>query len=235
MKGDDAVGKHHRLPEREDWEFPTEIALDDDSTPSSCSRRGRVGIRMRPMVEFDALMANPYPLAIPFALLGLVLLGLPCEGHARPRHAGVGCLGMALVCGWRQTWSRLQQNVRCQLSKFGGGGLRGQIEAARRRLHPEAGWAVGDERSPRQGFATLDRQIAQAGRYRFSSWNILQIKGTTLRSDRVKVDLKVRVVDGGRPIASTWQIELRDGTNGWQVTDVLWRTLLGQRPPSRMP
>ena len=28
MKGDDAVGKHHRLPEREDGEFPTEIALD---------------------------------------------------------------------------------------------------------------------------------------------------------------------------------------------------------------
>ena len=28
MKGDDAVGKHHRLPEREDGELPTEIALD---------------------------------------------------------------------------------------------------------------------------------------------------------------------------------------------------------------
>ena len=28
MKRDDAVGKHHRLPEREDGEFPTEIALD---------------------------------------------------------------------------------------------------------------------------------------------------------------------------------------------------------------
>ena len=53
--------------------------------------------------------------------------------------------------------------------------------------------------------------------------------------ERVQVDLKVRVVDQGRPIASTWQIELRDGVNGWQVTDVLWRTLLGQRPPSRMP
>ena len=104
-----------------------------------------------------------------------------------------------------------------------------------RFLLSKLGWAVGDERSPRQGFSTLDRQITRAGRYRFSSWNILQIKGTTLRSDRVQVHLKVRVVDGGRPIASTWQIELRDGVNGWQVTDVLWRALLGQRPPSRMP
>ena len=48
------------------------------------------------MVEFNALMANPYPLAIPFALLGLALLGFALrEGYARPRHAGVGCLGMA--------------------------------------------------------------------------------------------------------------------------------------------
>ena len=47
------------------------------------------------MVEFDALMANPYPFAIPFALLGLALLGFALrEGYARPRHAGVGCLGM---------------------------------------------------------------------------------------------------------------------------------------------
>ena len=61
--------------------------------PSAAEDQG--GIRMRPMVEFDALMANPYPLAIPFALLGLALLGFALrEGYARPRHAGVGCLGM---------------------------------------------------------------------------------------------------------------------------------------------
>ena len=111
----------------------------------------------------------------------------------------------------------------------------GQMDAARTRLHPEAGWAVGDEQSPRQGFATLDRQIARATRYRFSSWTILRIEGTTLRSDRVQVELKVRVVDEGRPIATTWRIELREEANRWQVTDVLWRTLLGQKPPSRMP
>ena len=203
--------------------------------PSAAEDRG--GIRMRPMVEFDALMANPYPLAIPFALLGLALLGFALrEGYARPRHAGIGCLGMAfglwLAANLVETPAeRAVPVVEALVAEV----CRGQIEAARRRLHPEAGWAVGDERSPRQGFSTLDRQITRAGQYRFSSWNILQIKGTTLRSDRVTVDLKVRVVDGGRPIASTWQIELRDGTNGWQVTDVLWRTLLGQRPPSRMP
>ena len=48
------------------------------------------------MVEFDALMANPYPLAVPLMLLGLALLGFALrEGYTRPRHAGVGCLGMA--------------------------------------------------------------------------------------------------------------------------------------------
>lgn len=189
------------------------------------------------MVEFDALMANPYPLAVPLMLLGLALLGFALrEGYSRPRHAGVGCLGMAfglwLAASLVETPAERAVPV---VEALVGEVCQGQIEAARRRLHPEAGWGVGDERSPRQGFSTLDRQITRAGRYRFSSWNILQIKGTTLRSDRVQVHLKVRVVDGGRPIASTWQIELRDGVNGWQVTDVLWRTLLGQRPPSRMP
>ena len=198
---------------------------------------GVVGIRKRSMVEFDALMANPYPVAIPLMLLGLVLLGFALrEGYTRPRHAGVGCLGMAfglwLAASLVETPAeRAVPVVEGLVAEV----CQGQIEAARRRLHPEAGWAVGDERSPRQGFSILDQQIARAGRYRFSSWNILQIKGTTLRSDRVQVDLKVRVVDEGRPIASTWKIELRDGANGWQVTDVLWRTLLGQRPPSRMP
>ena len=192
---------------------------------------------MRTMVEFDALMANPYPLVIPMMLLGLALLGFALrEGYARPRHAGVGCLGMAfglwLAASMVETPAeRAVPVVESLVAEV----CQGQIEAARRRLHPEAGWAVGDERSPRMGFSTLDRQITRAGRYRFSSWDILQIKGTTLRSDRVHVDLKVRVVDGGRPVASTWRIELRDGENGWQVTDVLWRTLLGQRPPSRMP
>ena len=51
----------------------------------------------------------------------------------------------------------------------------------------------------------------------------------------MQVELKVRVVDGGRPMASTWRIELRKDAMGWRVTDVLWRTLLGQTPPSRIP
>ena len=192
---------------------------------------------MDPMVEFDALMANPYPVAIPLMLLGFAMLGFALrEGFSRPRHAGVGCLGLA--CGVWLAASLVETPAERAIPVVEGlvaEVCRGQIEAARARLHPDAGWAVGDEQSPRQDFATLDRQIARAARYRFSSWTILRIEGTTLRSDRVHVELKVRVVDEGRPIATTWRIELREESNRWQVTDVLWRTLLGQKPPSRMP
>ena len=191
---------------------------------------------MRPMVEFDALMANPYPLAIPFALLGLALLGFALrEGYARPRHAGVGCLGMGFGLWLAATLVELQQNARCRLSKLW------WRRFARVKSRPPAVVCI-----PKQvGRLAMSVRLAKGS----PPWIVRSLGPVViasllghpsdqrhhLRSDQVKVDLKVRVVDGGRPIASTWQIELRDGTDGWQVTDVLWRTLLGQRPPSRMP
>ena len=93
------------------------------------------------MVEFDALMANPYPLAVPFALLGLALLGFALrEGYARPRHAGVGCLGMGfglwLAATLVETPSeRSVTVVEALVAEV----CKGQNEAPRSRFHKEEG------------------------------------------------------------------------------------------------
>ena len=192
---------------------------------------------MLDMVEFDALMANPYPLAVPLLLLAIGLLGYALrEGYSRPRHAGVACLGLAsgVWCAAMLVETPAEQAIPV-VEALVANVCEGEIDGVHRLLHPEAGWAIGDTQSPRQDFVILNRQLSRAARYSFSSWSILAINGTTIRSDQVQVELKVRVVDGGRPLASTWGIELRKDAMGWRVTDVLWRTLLGQTPPSRIP
>ena len=113
-----------------------------------------IGLRMRLMVEFDALMANPYPVAVPFMLLGLALLGFALrEGYARPRHAGVGCLGMSFGVWLAATLvetpaERAIPVVEALVAEV----CQGQIEAARRRLHPEAGWGLAMSIHPVRDF-----------------------------------------------------------------------------------
>ena len=100
------------------------------------------------MVEFDALMARPYPVAIPLMLLGLVLLGFALRGGT-PDHAmlALDVLGMAFGLWLAATWWNPSQIAGSLSSKVWWQRFARAVEAARRRLHPEARWAVGDEGS----------------------------------------------------------------------------------------